>query len=499
MQLNTSLNVYAQDNTNKDNFLILYNAINDKFIKHSFKCDELIEANEHINTHRNMDSYTSIASFSAPKNNENFIVNIYEHCIDLDQHQSIINLNVSQAKDFVNLLEPYFNKEMPQPSYIVYTGRGIHIHIRLLAANDKAKWRKTQIYLMERIDKILAEISKTHTDYLLALEIDKQCKNPNRVYRTAETLNTKANEYSKVIYSSTAQYTQDEICNSFNLSHTIQKGINKGKIDYLSDLVGINQDTALASTQRQIKEFKPIQRGYTAITLADKRISDLYTYIAIQNKKGNNEGYRNTLISIAAPIFALLYEDNKEDIMQNLMLLNNEFNEPLNERELNAWLLSWLSKPKTEQHQFKTKTIINMLNISLEEQEQMKALISNSIKCKRYMSKGDNREVFNAKNRIKYKNNSKLKIAQAKAYQRKNPMEVKAYKHKHYLRNKERYINSVNNAYKPIKTINVMHRAILKAKAQEMRQGGMKYKEIAKELNISLITAKRYNTSSNKK
>lgn len=490
-ELNTSLNVYAQDYTNRDNFLILYNAINEKFIKYPFKCNDLISANEHIIENKNLDSYTSIASYSEPSNNDNFIVNIYEHCIDLDQHESIINLNVSQAKDFIKLLEPYFNKEMPQPSYITYTGRGIHIHIKLINASDKAKWRTTQTYLMERIDKILAEISKTHTDYLLALEVDTKCKNPSRVYRTPGTLNTKANKYSREIYRSNAQYTQDEICNKFNLTHTIKKGINKGRLDYLSDLVGINQDIALASTQYQIKEFKPIQKGYTALTLADKRINDLYTYIRIQNKKGINEGYRNALISIATPLLALLFDDN-EDILQNLILLNNEFNKPLRESELKAWLLSWLRKPKAQQHQFKTKTIIAMLNISLEEQEQMKALISNSLKCKRYMNKGDNREVFNAKNRIKYKLNPKTKINQAQAYQKAHPMKVKAYKHKHYIEHKESYINSLNNAYTPIKAVNKMNKAILKAQAHEMRAQGMKYREIAKALNISLITAKRY-------
>lgn len=490
-ELNPSLFVYAQDREIKSNeYLIVSNKDNinsDILTQYPFKCENLIKADEHIRENAFKDTYTTIATFLAPSRKEIFINKVYEHYIDIDQHDSLLVFNIDQARQFIEDLKPYFNKEIPQPSYIVHSGRGIQIHIKLLCANDLNKWKETQKGLIERFNKVLNDLSKLNAEYSL-LNIDKKCKDPNRLLRTPGTINTKSNTYASVIYTSNKNYTQDEILEEFNL--TIQKGNKSHNIEHLNELKDLNQDKALKlyEYRNDFKTLTQAQKRYTLNTLYTYRAQDLFKLIDLRNHKGILEGYRNNLIAIATPIF---YEKNKRDsikALDDLLELNDYFEKPLKDNEVKAWLNSW-ERTKYKLN-FKTETIVNALEITLEEQKHLKALISNSFKCDKY--RNANREVLNAKKRIAYRIDPKKKIESVKTYNKEHQEQKKTYYKDYYKQNKAIKLDNANSRYAPKKAINKMNKAILRARVHEMREQGIKYNEIAKALNISKRTALRY-------
>lgn len=488
-KINTSLNIYAQEKqiNNNEYLIVSTKNKNGKYIPYAFNCDEYIQADELIRKSAFLDTYVSIATFLKPSNKIENIAKIYEHYIDIDQHDKLVHLSLNEAKDFVKLLEPHFGNDFPKPSYILYTGQGIHIHIKLINFNDLIKWSRTQELLMERIDNILKDLQENNGLYKL-LSVDPSGKNPNRVLRAENTFNTKSNTYSQVIYRSNEEYTQDDLINNFNLTHTIKRGKNKGQEKPLKDLIYNRQNETFKDNEVTYKKFKPLHNGaYTSKTLLNKRINDLYNLIAIRNKNNYLEGYRNMLMSVAVGLF---YEDSKNynETLENLFILNREFTSPLKENEVKAWLDHWIRLPN--KWQFKTETIVNRLEITPQEEVKMKVLISNSYKCGNYR-KG-NKDKLNTKKRINYNLNSKSKLESVKKYDSRHKEKKRQYDKERYKNKQEPILSKANNRYAPIKAINKVNKLVLKQEAKNMQAQGIKYKDIAQALNVSLRTIKNY-------
>ena len=432
--LNAALSKY----TNSDPGYFCLSIINNGFWKNNFyNITELNKANEFINANKGYDSYNSIATFYTPNNRTSLNVKLLNaHSIDIDNHLN--PFTEQEARSFIdNVLMPLFDVAIPTPSLIVYTGRGLHLHFNLKGASDIPKWQLTQKALINTIENICYK-NNSLLD-VKGLEVDKQVNDISRVMRTPGTYNSKSNSLATVIYESNNTYTQDEIINNYNLKYRQDKGKNKGTHFLRDSLKNIDREKILKASARALRVFKTYNPFYTVKTLNRERRKDLLKLIQIRNSKGENEGYRNTLIAI---MLQLEQEDNNKNLLDTLCSINQEFNKPLDPKELIAWFGCAITKP---QYYYSNKTIIDKLDISIEEQEQLSVIISRQVKNKRY-----------------------------------------------YNKNREELLKAANNKYLPIKTLNTASRNALKLEAKRLKQQGLTVNEIAKKLGKCSRQIMRY-------
>ena len=140
------------------------------------------------------------------------------------------------------------------------------------------------------------------------------------------------------------------------------------------------------------------------------RLSDLETLIRLRNEAGTDSGYRNNLIAIYIPTLVSCGYKN-DYVVKEAHRINSLFNKPLKQAEVNDWLNSCLKKKEIVSadgkklvsrvyYRFYTNTIIEKLQITKEEQEEMQVLCSEGLKKKR--SRERQKDVQNANRREVY-------------------------------------------------------------------------------------------------
>ena len=351
-----------------------------------FKCTDLLNANKYIESNKQQNCYNSIASFNTPKRNKLNIETPFQHYADIDSH--LIELTKNGAVEFIKELEPAFNKEIPEPTTIIYTGRGFQMLFNLYGEIDLIKWERTQEALFHKIDSLIANINaimgaELKTDYLTDL---------TRVTRTPGTWNTAANREAEIIYNSGKIYTQSEIISGYDLNYT-----EKGKTRPLKELQNITADSVLNATPRQLRNFRTTVPGYTVGTLNTARIKDLLKLISLRNQAGRLEGYRNNLINICCEIIRTT-TPNANSILDQLKFINEQFTKPLRDSELMAWISL---KTKNPAYYFRHETIIKKLDISEQEQRQLKVIHNKQMVNKDYYTKHAEKKKAYRRNRYK--------------------------------------------------------------------------------------------------
>ena len=324
-----------------------------------FKCSDLAQANQFIESNKHINCYNSIASFKTPQKNKYNVLTAFLHYADIDSH--IVGLTKSEAKKLIKQLITHFTNDLPEPSVIIFTGRGIQLIFYLYGEIDLIKWEKTQEAIYYRVDEIIKNINvlmgaELNTDRLL---------DPVRVLRTPGTRNTAANCEAEIIYTSDKTYTQAELLTGYNLEYT-----EKGKPRPLKDLENVTAESILNATPRQLREYKSKTKGFTIETLNKARVEDFIKLISIRNRSGQLEGYRNRLINICCEIIRTT-TPSANSILKHLQFINGNFERPLKDNELLQWVNLKGRKPA---YYFQTATIIKLLEITEAEQLQMKTL-----------------------------------------------------------------------------------------------------------------------------
>lgn len=332
-----------------------------------FKASQIQEANQHIENNKKWECYSSIATFLTEERTRATVQKPLELFVDIDSH--ILDTSIQEAKDYVEQLKKHFNKEIPEPSYIVFSGRGFHLHFELRkdCVIEVKKWEEIEKALLSTIDKL---VSKINVFLGCELEIDKKVKDCSRVLRIPGTYNPRAKAYSTLIYESGKQYALEEIIENYNLSYEVKKGKKTEEI-YIKDLANISEEEILRASETDLRKYKSRTKGYTIETLARARVQDLLTLIRIRNNKGITEGYRNNLMNILCETLLNL-KSNGNEIKAVMDSFNKEFEKPLTDSEVRSWIQL---KASHKQYYFKTVNIIEKLQITEEEQEKMKTLI----------------------------------------------------------------------------------------------------------------------------
>ena len=228
-----------------------------------------------------------------------------------------------------------------EPNFVTLSGRGIWLFYRIEDSNNisKSKWEKLQRSIY---NKIKAKYP----------EADPKVNNLSRYTRLVGSTNSKSGEISQIKILNNYNYSSRTLAASFGIDVE-------------------QRQLKITTTPRVIKLVAKHEKYRNNYSLNNARLGDLKHLIHLRGT--NIEGYRNTLLHIASTFYYNLDDSlSEDDIYIKLEELNNSFIEPLKESELRATSRSVIAK----KYKYTNAKIIEKLEITLEEQQQLQTIIS---------------------------------------------------------------------------------------------------------------------------
>lgn len=390
--------------------------------------DNLTDSVEQLNSfhansfnQKHCNNYLSVSTFKTGSTRSEYNVKeIKRLYVDMDAHDNPINLDEAKLlSDYV--LDNWFDGcDLPEPSYIIFSGRGLQVLFTLDGCTNVTEWKPYQTALLNSCQKLLEEL-KHHSlseASIVAVEHDDlkidMLKDASRVHRVPNTINLKSNVAAKLLYANEDHvYTLNELNENYEAfsSDNLVTEEKKKKTQKKTKSEPSERDVDLSRIDMDDKQgidphfFEIIEKTIRP------RLTDLETLIRLRNEAGINGGYRNNLISIYIPTLVSCGYKNDE-VVKEAHRINALFNKPLKNAEINDWLNSCLKKKEIVNadgkkgfsrvyYRFYTNTIIDKLQITPEEQESMKVLCDEKIKRKRNREK--NKDKQNANRREVYK------------------------------------------------------------------------------------------------
>lgn len=353
---------------NDDGFITV--AIKDadgKWKQYNYKKEDL-ESNIFKLLGLNMDTYMSINSFYVPKRSSECIRHINACYLDIDNHAKN-KVNIDSVLYFFE--EHFFNIEVPKPSLIIKTGRGLALYWLLenLPKQGLPLWTLVQEELYKKVKGI--------ETYIKDIEVDPATLDVSRVFRIAGSKNTKSNTIAKIHSYSNQKYRLDKIIDG-----------------YLPELKIIRE-----KKKKNIKlnnKQKKVVFLYTTYNLHYSRLMDIVKLQQIRNGKCNGQ---RELMCFLYRYYSCLYVKKHDVATQNTLEFNSKFSEPLSYTEVlkatkkaEEAYEEWLKNEpvmkngklyKRGGYNYTNKKLIELLKITLDEQEQLKTIISTEEKYKR--------------------------------------------------------------------------------------------------------------------
>ena len=253
--------------------------------------------------------------------------------IDLDTYKT----DFTKEQILMNLNENYFGKNIPTPNFIIDSGRGLYL-----------------IWLIKKVPSMALPLWKAVEEYfyrtLKEFGADRQALDATRILRIPGSINSKTHTEVKII----------------------------DNYDYLYDLREIQNEY-----MPELSEKAPIRRGrpkkvkyiYRERSLYYARIQDLIKLCELReyNLKGHRE-----LILFLYRYYLCYFTEDIEKSLNDTLELNNMFKQPLREKEVLSATKSaeTVFKDQNKDYKYKNETLINLLEISDEEQKEMKTIIS---------------------------------------------------------------------------------------------------------------------------
>lgn len=392
--------------------------------------DNLMDSVEQLNSfhansfnQKHCNNYLSISTFKTGSRRKEFNVKEVKRLfVDMDAHDNPINLDEAKLlSDYV--LDNWFDGcDLPEPSYIIFSGRGLQVLFTLDGCTNVTEWKPYQTALLKTCQKLLKNLKEHSLSEASVVAIEHEpeidmLKDAARVHRVPDTINLKSNVVAKLLYANEDHvYTLNELNANYEAFSdenlvTEEKKKKKKKNQKKTKSEPIERDVDMSGIDMDDKQgvdpyfFKIIE------TTIKPRLNDLETLIRIRNEAGTKCGYRNNLIAIYIPTLVSCGYKN-EYIIKEAHRINSLFNKPLKRAEVNDWLNSCLKKKEIVNadgkkgvsrvyYRFYTNTIIEKLQITKDEQESMRVLCSEALKKKR--SREKQKDVQNANRREAYK------------------------------------------------------------------------------------------------
>ena len=339
---------------------------------------------------REIDIYNSVNEFSMAKRSEATIVKLNSLICDLDCHEGSFNEWVTLEV----LRADFFGSQVPYPSEVINSGRGLHLywHLENEGAESLAKWKTVQQIILNSLAPISEQTS---------CSVDFKCIDPSRVLRVQDTYNTKSKTYCRLIEKSDIKYTLDEILECFydvNLADLKPFNSNPNK-NTESNTKSLTSAKNSLNERGEWKDLK-IRRAngiisvFNAYSLLTCRATDFRKLLELRG--GDMEGMRDEFLTMYAWTI-ISKKDDLEKLERELQGINALFKEPLKEKEVSykaEYIFKRFNKEvvKTDdtsqftdfdRYWYRNTTIINRLNITMDEQKEMLTIISKEEKNRR--------------------------------------------------------------------------------------------------------------------
>lgn len=321
--------------------------------------DGVVDVVEHVEGQN--DTYITPNSFYIPIRRADNIRHFRALYIDID-------LSEGQSKTETTYQAYILADEglIPRPTMVVDSGRGIHLYWRIKNAPIQAwhTWQELEDYLYKQLKHLGA---------------DRQATDGARVLRLPSTINSKNNAICKVIH------TEDTIYSMYDLRETYLGYRPKQR------------------TRKATKPTRQVKNLFNSYSLHMARASDIETLCRLRNY--DVKGYRNSLLHCYA-YWKGIYIRDMEALSSIVYELNDRFIEPLKQSEVDAMIRSVdraiekfidyeqglrsgedkrVSRKMKEHggYWYTNETLIDMLDITEEEQRHLKTIIGTNEKYRR--------------------------------------------------------------------------------------------------------------------
>ena len=331
------------------------------------------------------------------------------NCIhmDLDTYKT----KFTKAQILMNLDDNYFGKTIPIPNLILDSGRGLYL-----------------IWLIEPVPymalPLWKAIEENFYEKLKEFGADRKALDPTRVLRIPGSINSKSKTEVKILETNEYIHKLREIQEEY-LPEIPKKEKNKNK------------------APKKRGRPKKVVFVFNERSLYLARIKDIVKICELRNY--DVEGEREIILFLYRYYLNYFFEDEKK-ALEDTLELNRMFIKPLKEKEATKATESAEKayKSKTKDYKYKNETLIDLLQITEEEQRHMTTIISKD-----------------------------------------------EYKARHRSREKNRYARKLKEQGKMTKQEELK---LLREKIKVLRGQGLRNQEISKELNIPLKTLKRHIT-----
>ncbi|MDY6013160.1 DNA-binding response regulator [Clostridium sp.] len=276
--------------------------------------------------------YISLNTFYKPCRRIETVKELNALYIDLDCY----NTEFTKEQIIMNLEENYFNKSIPIPNFVIDSGRGLYLIFLINKLPYKALplWKAVEEYLYKQLKQFGA---------------DKMALDATRVLRVPNTINSKSNTKVTILDEYYYIYDLREIQKEFLplLEPTKKKKGRPNKINFI----------------------------YRERSLYHARIQDIIKLCELRNY--NLKGYREIILFLYR-YWLCSFTDDTEKALDDTLELNKEFAHPLSKTEATRATRSAEKcyKDKKREYKYKNETLIELLDITEEEQQHMLTIIS---------------------------------------------------------------------------------------------------------------------------
>lgn len=301
-----------------------------------YKIQDILENPEIILNKIN--TYVSQNTFYKPQRRIENIKELRAIYIDIDCHKT------QYSKEAVQyfLENDLYGHKIPRPNFLIDSGRGLYYVLLIEPVPSMAMplWYAVQRYIYNALKEYGAD----------ACALD-----PTRVLRVVGTVNSKSNSFVEILDMHNYKYTLREI-----------------QQEYLPEI----------SEKREKKKGRPkkIVSLFTEYSLYHARILDITKICELRDY--DVKGHREVILFLYR-YFTCCFTQDSDEALQKALELNVMFKEPLPEREVITDTKSAEKAYIDKKYKYTNAKLIKILDITLEEQQHLKTIISGKEKYRR--------------------------------------------------------------------------------------------------------------------
>lgn len=347
-----------------DGYIALCSRADDgAFSQRHYMLDELICSLDCLCVDDEMNYYFSVNSFYRPQRVMENVRQIRALYADIDCHHVKPSAAKQAVEDTLRYLEHVYGRgELPIPSIVVRTGRGIQLYwlIEDLPRQGMPLWKLVQDAMTERLGAALSKLN---------VQVDN-ISDASRILRLSGTNNTKARKMATLYIRSRHRSRLDALIS-----------------EYFPEL-------ELVDKPRQKKAAQGGQNGrlnhlYNLYSLHYARLMDISKLLDLRKGEIAGDECRRRMVFLYRYWSCCYLNDPAQALMETLEY-NKRFTKPLSERMVKAQTASaekayreWLSGVMVEingqtfrkGYNYKNSTLIKWLGITEEEQQELQTII----------------------------------------------------------------------------------------------------------------------------